>query len=61
MPPAIANQIHGDTAFLAADDPVKNGYGSVSVASNLELRPLPRLPSISAPLPRISTCRQPRV
>ena len=37
MPPAIANQIHGDTAFLAADDPVKNGYGSVSVASNLEL------------------------
>ena len=37
MPPAIANQIHGDTAFLAADDPVKNGYGSVSVASNIEL------------------------
>ena len=37
MPPAIANQIHGDTAFLAADDPVKNGYGAISVASNVEL------------------------
>ena len=37
MPPAIANAIQGDTAFLAADDPVKNGYGAISVASNVEL------------------------
>ena len=37
MPPAIANAIQGDTAFLAADDPVKNGYGAISVASNIEL------------------------
>ena len=37
MPPAVANIIHGDTPFLAADDPVKNGYGAISIASNIEL------------------------